>query len=578
MAAMLHRRGWIFFTLLGMAGLLALTACMTPERADREAGEAGTRLATAYWQAQTGCTNTFDVSRPSEALTLRLALMAVARGDEGVVFPEIPNVEAVVVDDVWRLSLADALNVAARNDRQYQRLKEDIFRTALDLDSQQFLFETSFTGLLLGWLSGNTDSSRSAEASGSAGVGFRRQFENGSVIMGNLALDVAHLLRNDWHSIGLTGDLTMTIPLLRGSGRDVVREPLTQAERNLMYAIRRFEHYRQTYMVTVTSGFFDVLKCARLLRNAQDNETFLTDNNKRATMMFEEARMRSIEADQAHSDLLSASEGVVSARRYYEERLDVFKLTIGLPPESRIELDALELDTLQQAIEGAANEGTGGERMFPDEPDACALALAQRLDLSIVYDALGDAERQLKVAADALRADVALRGTARSSQVRTSDDSRFSGRDNWGTGIDMDLPWNRRRERNNYKRQLIAVEQAKRNIEEQEDVIKAAVRNGLRSLAAAEAAYKIQVAALHVAEKRVQSNTLFMELGLSSMRDVLEAQSALLRVQNNLCAAVIAWHISELELRRDMGTLVISETRLWRPMETLIEGVREDNG
>ena len=555
---------------LSALGLLLLpVACMTPERADRQASEAGTRLATAYWQAQTGRTNTFDVARPADALTLRLTLIAIARGDENVVFPEIPNTSAFITNDVWRLSLADALNVAARNDRQYQRLKEDIFRAALDLDSQQFLFETSFTGMLLGMLSGNSESSDSTTASAGAGAGFSRQFENGATVVGNLALDVARLLSSDWHSIGITGDLTMTVPLMRGSGRDVVREPLTQAERNLMYAVRRFEHYRQTYAVTVANGYFGVLEYAQRLKNAQDNEERLIINRDRAEMLSEATRMGRIELEQARSEHLSASEGVVSMRRTYEERLDMFKLNIGLPPEARIEMDNQELENLQQEIEAMAQEGTGGERMFPDAPDACAIALERRLDLSIVYDSLEDAGRKLKVAADALRADVALTGTARSGQTRTSDGSRFEGVDSWGAGLRVDLPWNRRRERNNYKQQLIAIEQTKRDIEEKEDAIKASVRNDLRNLSAAEATYKIQVAMLNVAKLRVDSTVQFMEAGRDkiTMRDVLEAQSSLLNAQNNLCAAVIGWRLRELELRRDMGTLAISETGLWLPME-----------
>ena len=579
-----HRGRWRRGLVPGLVGLgmLLLAACMTPERAERQASAAGTRLATAYWQSQTGRTNTFDVSRPSDALTLRIALMAIARGEEEVVFPEIPNVSAVIVDDVWRLSLADALNVAARNDRQYQRLKEDVFKAALDLDSQQFLFETSFTGLLLGLLSGDMDSADTQKMSGNAGAGFRRQFENGATIAGQLALDVVRLLRNDWHSLGITGDLTMTVPLLRGSGRDVVREPLTQAERNLMYAIRRFEHYRQTYAVTVASGYFGVLEYVQRLRNAQDNELRQDANYRRAEMLFKASRMptpmRKIDVDQARSELLAASDGIVAMRRMYEERLDAFKLTIGLPPESRIALDDQELELLQQEIETAADEGTGGERMFPDEPDACAIALERRLDLSITRDVLGDAERGLKVAADALRADVALTGTARANQGRTSESSSFSGQESWGAGLQVDLPWNRRRERNAYRRQLIVIEQTRRDVEEKEDAIKAAVRSGLRNLSAAEATYKIQVESLRVAELRVKSNEMFMEAGRSTMRDVLEAQSALLRARDSLCAAVIGWRINELGLRRDMGTLEISETGLWQPMETLTEEDGEQNG
>jgi hypothetical protein len=48
----------------------------------------------------------------------------------------------------------------------------------------------------------------------------------------------------------------------------------------------------------------------------------------------------------------------------------------------------------------------------------------------------------------------------------------------------------------------------------------------------------------------------------------------LLQAQDSLCAAVIRWRISELELRRDMGILEFSETGLWQPME---ESGRQDD-
>ena len=64
---------------------------MTPEKAYREGNETGVRLATAFWQQQSGSTREFDVHRPADALTLRIALLAVVRGEQGVVFPKIPQ-------------------------------------------------------------------------------------------------------------------------------------------------------------------------------------------------------------------------------------------------------------------------------------------------------------------------------------------------------------------------------------------------------------------------------------------------------------------------------------------------------
>lgn len=543
--------------------LLFATACMTPSRANRETEEVAHRLATAYWQVQTGRTNELDLSRPADALTLRVALQAITRGDESVVFPAIPDMTINLTNGVLRLTLPEALNVAARNDRTYQSFKETVFTTALELDSKLFLFETTFSGMMLGSLSDRVSGS-DPRISVASEADFRRRLEGGTVIAGNLALDVSRLLSSEWSSLGIVGDLSMTIPLLRGAGREIVREPLTQAERNLVYAIRRFEYYRQTYAITVTQNFYDVLEYAQRLKNAKDNERNLTLNSKRATMLFEAGRRSSIEADQAKSQLLYARESVVAMKRSYETKLDNFKLLLGLPPDARVEVDEQELEKLNAEIQQASDEGTGGGRLFPDEEDVCSIALSRRLDLMNTRDKLADAERAVKVAEDMLRADVAIVGRGDTSRsVALNSSAEDGGGEGWRFSLRADWPWNRRIERNTYKKQLVALEQTKREIEEKEDSVKAAIRNGLRSLAAAESTYKIRSDGLRVAKIRVESTAMFMESGRVIMRDVLEAQKALLSAQDDLCAAVVGWRMRELELRRDMGVLELSDANMW---------------
>ena len=542
--------------------LLAPVACMTPDKAVRETDETGTRLATAYWQRQTGSTNTFNMNRAADALTLRIALLAAARGEQNVVFPPMSSAGSLAVSNgVLTLSLTDAMCVAARSNRQYQKLKETVFVTALDLDYQQYQFETSFSGMLLALLSGDSGDDK---ASGKASAGFARKLENGTEIAGQLALDVASLLRDDWRSLGLTGDLTMTVPLMRGAGRDIVREPLTQAERNLIYAIQNFELYRQTYAVTVASSFYTVLAYKQQLKNALDNERRLTDNSQRAEMLFDAGRLDRIQVDQAYSDLLTANESVIATRKGYEASLDSFKVTISLPPEAKLVLDSLELAVLEKRMNHLLQSSQSAIGAFPDEAEACRIALAERRDLFVTRCQLEDTTRAVKIAADALRADVRLTGDLNTQRTRSTGAGGFDGDEAWKAGVQADLPWNRRKERNAFKKQLIALEQAKRTLEEQEDAVKLAVRSGLRNLIAARANYGFQVQSLTVARRRVDSNTLFLQSGRSSMRDVLEAEAALLSARNAWCSALIDWRMSDLQLRRDMGVLKISEAGMWR--------------
>jgi outer membrane protein TolC len=65
----------------------------------------------------------------------------------------------------------------------------------------------------------------------------------------------------------------------------------------------------------------------------------------------------------------------------------------------------------------------------------------------------------------------------------------------------------------------------------------------------------------------VSSANMLLEAGRVQIRDILEAQEALLSAQNALTAAVINYRITELELQRDMGLLKVDERGLWREFD-----------
>ena len=553
-----------------IAAWLLPIACMTPERAVKESDETGIRLATKYWQEQTGRTNTFDIYRPADALTLRVALLASARGDQHVVFPKLESFNPnTTTNGELILTLSDALRIGARNNRSYQGYKETVFNRALDLDYQQYQFDTTFSGMILGALSGDMATKQASE---SQRIGATKKLTNGAKIVGNLALDVASMLRDDWRSVTFTGDLTATVPLLRGAGKDVVMEPLTQAERNLIYAIRNFERYRQTYAVTIAHDYFTVLRYHQQMRNSMENAHRLELNERRAEMMFRAGRMQRIQVDQAKTDLLNANESVVSTRQTYESQLDSFKITLGLPPEGKVVLDTGELRNLEQSMEKKFKETSNALADYPNELESCRIALANRDDLFVTRCQYEDEARQVKIAANDLLPDVTLVAGPDINRKRSTGHSKFRGEETWDASARFDFPWNRRQERNAFKKQMIALEQAKRAVEEKEDAIKQAVRSGQRSLIAARISYEICMESMKVAELRVKSNDMFMQSGRSSMRDILEAESALLSARNSLLSSVITWWLSDLQLRRDMGVLAIAQDGTWQ-----IPGVLADN-
>jgi outer membrane protein TolC len=548
---------------LPVAGILAcLAGCLTPEKAELEADETAIALATAYWREQTGSTNEFNVSRPLDVLTLRIALEAVRQGVTNTVFPRIDGIAPLTPSNgVTYLSLDDALRLGARNNRKYQTQKETVYQRALTLDTERYAFDTTFTGFLLGTLTGKPEITKDYAQ---AGAGAKRKFEQGTTLAGNMAIDVTKMIRDDWHSFAWTGDLTATIPLLRGSGRDIVREPLTQAERDLDYAILTFERYRQTYALSIAKAYYNVLSYAQNMRNSEGNATRLEQNWKRAEMMFKAGRMDRIQVDQARTDLLTARQSIITTQKSYENALDNFKILLGLSPDAPIALRDEELARLQDAMAAKARDQPDALTDYPAEGEAQNIALTERRDLFVARGDLVDAERAVLVSADALRADITVEGgvtyDAKRRQHKDSVDDAIATT----AKLKFSAPWDRRKERNAYRKALIALEQSRRALEEDEDAVKNEVRAGYRDLVAARALYENKVEAFKVAQKRVESNDLFMQSGRSSMRDILEAESALLTAQNALCSAVVEWRMCDLSLRTAMGILAVGDDGAWR--------------
>ena len=94
--------------------------------------------------------------------------------------------------------------------------------------------------------------------------------------------------------------------------------------------------------------------------------------------------------------------------------------------------------------------------------------------------------------------------------------------------------------------------------------MKLSIRRRLRDMYESRESRKIQARAQVIAEKRVKSTNLFFEAGRIAIRDVLEAQGALINARNGLISEVVAYRIAELEFQRDTGLLKVDENGLWK--------------
>jgi len=448
---------------------------------------------------------------------------------------------------VLTLTLKDALEAAAENSREFQTHKESLYIAALNLTQEKWDFSTHFdlstTITTSGDNRGVDDTTIATQASAS------RLFSTGGSIVASF---VNSFMKSFTLGQGFSGDsilsLSMTQPILKGFGRRIIEEPLTQAERNVAYAVRSFERYRRELCVTIASGFYGVLRQYDTLGNAQRNLESLKKVQSRNVALGKAGRMSQVQVDQAVQNVLSAEDGLVRARFQLETLLDRFKITLGLPPDIRIALDRKELEKLK--TEAVAK---------PDLTEAHALraALTRRLDLRNTVEAVEDTARYILVTRDALRTGLDFSG-AMDVPTEAGKPLKFDW-DNvtWDVSFALSLPVDRLSERNSYRKALINHQARVRDLEAHQDQVKREVRDALRDLAEAVATYEIQANAKQLAKTRVEAAREMLKAGRAETRDVLESQEALLDAQNAVTSALVDYLLAKMRLLRDLEALVL---------------------
>jgi outer membrane protein TolC len=618
-----------------------LAGCKSPRKHREEADKAAHNIIVEKQKAALGRTEPFTIEKPADTLRRRLMIeQNLAHSHPGSLgthdlkpikhWPDPQYLKedrgepdrVVSVNGVRpvRMTLMEALQVAARNSRQYQQEKEQVYRAALGLDLDRDEFRPVFEAIADGRIQADygNDGDENIGIGAFPEVGITQRLKNGMVLSGAIALDLVRMLTSDNSTLGISADASVTMPLLSGAGRHIVTEQLIQSERDVVYAIWEFEQFKKTFVVNIATAYLEVLQTIDQLENAENNYRRIITSARLSRAFADAGRLPEIQVDQAIQQELGARDSWINAQLGLQRQLDQFKILLGLPPDALIELDRAALQELAAAarrvvredvpttqptvnpatqpagpvparpgapttteivatmpapeeivLEPPSDEDAGPYEM--PEVEAVRLAFENRPDLRAAQGSVFDAQRQVVIAADALRAglDLELRGAAGEGRGIGGDGSQPSGQLRFDEGtytgaLLLDLPLERTAERNQYRTSLILLEAAVRAFQQFEDELKLDIRNDLRQLLNFRESLQTEAKALAVAQRRVRSTQLFFEAGRAEVRDLLEAQDALVDAQNAFTNALVSYRVAELELQRDLGVLEVSHEGLWR--------------
>lgn len=459
------------------------------------------------------------------------------------------------------LNITDCLRIATENSREYRTRMESLYSEALSLSLERHEFDPIYFGE--GNFRLNNDGTRQS-ISNLFSLGFNRMLATGADLSVEMSTSLFRVISGGDPSELATSALSVSVvqPLMRGYGEAVTLENLTQAERDMVYAIRDFVRYRKSFTVNITQTYLNLQGRIDQVKNAENNYKSLCTQRDIVEAQVMANKANPLEADQAAQQVLEARDSWISSVASYERSLDQFKLLLSVPIETNLQINSGGLGLIA---------ALGVKRMDIESEKAVALALENRLDLKNTKDQVEDARRKIPVAEDLLKPGMDLvLGYGADSDGRKAMLDFADGEKNYTLGLDYDLPLDRKSERNNYRQAFINYAAAQREYEAAHDEVVLEVRNDLRNLNLAVEQYAIQENSLKLAEKRVDRDTLYFEQGKAITRDVLESQNALLSAQNAVTSALIDYYSARLDLLLAMEALQVDENGMWK------EGIQDE--
>lgn len=212
-----------------------------------------------------------------------------------------------------------------------------------------------------------------------------------------------------------------------------------------------------------------------------------------------------------------------------------------------------------------------------EEQQALNIAQTNRLDIMNARASLVDSWRLIAFNADSLQSDVTV---SLNGDIATTGDNPAKFRSPAGSlraSLQIDPPFTRLLERNNYRQQLIEYAQDRRQFIQSMDAVHLTMRNLLRNLKQLETNMEIQRRAVAISIRRVDLTRENLSqprppaapgeppamFGDTAAMDLLNALSDLRNTQNNFMSVWLNHYATRMVLERDLGVMQLDERGRW---------------
>lgn len=302
----------------------------------------------------------------------------------------------------FRIKMDQAVELGIINAREMQDQREALYFAALPVTLARFNLAAQgfFTQQLLRTSLGNqlSPSGQSLQYNGTPGI--QKLFPTGALLLVQMANQVV-INFGAGQPVAAISDLSLsaTQPFLAGGGFAVTLEPLTQAERTLLYAMRSYTRFRKVLYVSITTGggltnnpyglpglsenlgrgigenltaptigFLPILQSGAIVINNKKNVETLERYLRQYQAYREGGQLSDLQVGLVEVQMLNTratflgsngTTGAPGSVRGYLDAIDNFKLQLGIPETVALDLDIGPLKPIHKQL-------TKYERIYAD--------------------------------------------------------------------------------------------------------------------------------------------------------------------------------------------------------------------
>ena len=236
-----------------------------------------------------------------------------------------------------------AMEMALLNSREYQEELEDLYLSALDVTFQRFRFDAQFFGGNSTFFTADGPDragGRQSLLKTDTDLQMRKLFASGGELVVGMANSLVWQFAGpDDYSATTLLDFSLVQPLLRGAGRAVVLESLTESERELLAGIRQTERFHREFYTEIVEDYLSLLEQQILIRNQQNTVARLRHALAQVEEFFKAGRIQRRQVDQILQSVYARQVQLLRDTENYLNRLDAYKISLGVPPQLKVKIE-----------------------------------------------------------------------------------------------------------------------------------------------------------------------------------------------------------------------------------------------